>query len=83
MTTREMELSEDQKRAVDQVSDACLAVADAERHLGLVVDARIRKIQEHASTLRDIGWRSAARAIGGISESSLRTDVSRRIDESS
>lgn len=50
--------------------------------LRAVTDARIRKIQEHASTLREIGWRPAARAIGGISESALRNDAARRIDES-
>lgn len=83
MTTREKELSEDQKRAVDEISDACLAVVDAEHQLGVVIEARKRKIQEHASTLRDIGWGPAARAIGGISESSLRADASRRIDETS
>lgn len=80
-TTDEDNLTPAQKRAVDAVRAACDEVAKQKEAWRAATIDRVRAVQDHARVLDDMGWRPAARAIGNITESTLRNDATRKLEE--
>lgn len=76
------ELTVEEQAAVNAVNARVREVLDAEVKLKTAMHARAITVQEHAATLRAMGWRRAVRAIGSerFSESTLRADAARRVD---
>ena len=77
----EDDLTAAQRKAIQAVRAARERQEAAERALRAAINDRVRTVQKNAPTLARIGWRPAARLIGGISETTLRSDADRNIKE--
>jgi hypothetical protein len=75
----ERDLTPEQREAINAVIDACEKQAAAERALSDAIAHRVRTVQQHAAIIERYGWRPAARAIGLMSETTLRSDASKNI----